>query len=177
MASKERLLKSQTIYQGRVFNVRKDELEMPSGVKMVREVVDHPGAVAVIPMLNDQTVVMVKQYRHPTGKVLLEIPAGTLKRGEKPQECAKRELVEETGYQAGRLKKLLQCYLAPGYSSELIHIYLATELSKVKHRVEVDEFIKVSKVKIHRIPAMIKRQEIEDAKTICGILAFISNHH
>ena len=119
---------------------------------------------------------MVKQYRHSAGKVLLEIPAGTLKKGEKPQECAKRELVEETGYQAGRLKKLLQCYLAPGYSSELIHIYLATELSKVARKAEVNEFIRVSKVNIHRIPAMIKKREIEDAKTLCGILTYILNH-
>lgn len=176
MESKERLLNSQTIYQGRVLNVRKDELQTPSGSRVVREIVDHPGAIAVVPIFDDRTVVMVKQYRHATGKVLLEIPAGTLKQGEKPLQCAKRELVEETGYRAGRFRKLLQCYLAPGYSSELIHIYLATDLSRVERRPEEDEFIDVLRVEIHRILAMIKRKEIEDAKTICGILLFILNN-
>jgi len=172
MAFRERLLNSQVIYQGRVFNIRKDMLEMSSGNKVIREVVEHPGAVAVVPILDD-AVIMVKQYRHATHKVLTEIPAGTLKKGEKPQECAKRELMEETGYQANRLQKILQCYLAPGYSSEVIHIYLATGLSQVEQGVDSDEFIKVYKVKMRRALDMIRKNEIQDAKTIAALLYVI----
>lgn len=173
MNLKERLLNSQLIYQGKVFNVKKDELEMFKGIKVIREVVDHPGAVAIIPILNCQTIIMVKQYRHPAGRMLLEIPAGTLKRGEKPLQCAKRELIEETGYQTSHFKKLLQCYLAPGYSNEVIHIFLATELSKVECKPDFDESINVVKVAIHRVLEMVNRKEIEDAKTIIALLFVI----
>lgn len=174
---KERILSSDIVYRGRVFNIRKDELKMPSGTNVTREFIDHPGSVAVVPVLNNRTIVMVRQYRHPAGKVLLEIPAGTLERGERPEECAKRELIEETGYRPGNLKELQQCYLAPGYSSELIHIYLATNLSKTVRRPELDEFIETSEVELRNIIDMIDKGEIHDAKTICGVLTFILSHY
>ena len=171
MTLKERLLSSQTVYNGRAFIIRRDELRIPSGVTILREVVDHPGAVAVVPILNNKSILMVKQYRYPVSRVLLEIPAGTLRKGERPLDGARRELVEETGYRAGYLKKILRCYTSPGYSSELLHIFLATGLSKTNSRVDADEFIRISEIKIHQALTMIMKNEIKDAKTICGILA------
>ncbi|MEM4297115.1 MAG: NUDIX hydrolase [Nitrososphaerota archaeon] len=166
----ERVLSSEVVYQGRLFRVRKDELEMVAGRKVIREVVEHPGAVAIVPLLEDGSVIMVEQYRHPARKTLLEIPAGTLAKGESPEECARRELMEETGMKAKELKKLLQCYVAPGYSTELIHIFVAKGLSKAEAKPEFDEHIKTSRLKLPTIIDMIKKGEIEDAKTICAIL-------
>jgi ADP-ribose pyrophosphatase len=171
MILKETLLDSQTIYDGRIFIVRRDKLRTPSGITVLREVVEHPGAVAIVPILMNKNILMVKQYRHPPNRVLLEIPAGTLNKGEKPLDGARRELIEETGYQAGSFRKIMRCYTSPGYSSELLHIFLATGLSKIDSKMEVDELINVSEVEVHRALEMVMKNEIEDAKTICGILA------
>jgi ADP-ribose pyrophosphatase len=133
--------------------------------------VEHGGAAAIVPILDDDSVVLVKQFRYALGKVLVEVPAGKLEQDESPEECAKRELLEETGYDAGRLEKLFQCYLAPGYSNELIHIFLASELKKRRQRTGPEETIRIFKVKIEDALHMIRIGEIEDAKSICGLLA------
>lgn len=166
----ERVLNSRKVYDGKLVKVRADEVVLPNGRTTTREVVEHPGAVAILPLLEGGRVVMIRQYRHPAGKVLLEVPAGTLRLGERPEECAGRELVEETGFRAGRLVKMFQCYLAAGYSSELIHVYLATELSKAVGNPDSDEFIQVQILDMAEVLRMIGRGEIEDAKAIAAIL-------
>jgi ADP-ribose pyrophosphatase len=165
----EETLKSDAIYSGRIMDIVLDRVRLQSGKITTREIVKHPGAVAVIPLLGDK-IIMVRQYRYATSKILLEVPAGTLREGEEPEECARRELLEETGYLARRLKLMFQCYVAPGYSSEIVYIYLATQLSQQTQDPEEDEFIEVVKIDLSGVLQMIRRNEIRDAKTIGGIL-------
>jgi len=171
----EKTLRSRRIYDGKVINLRVDTVKLPNGRVTIREVVEHPGAVAVVPFLKPDVILMIRQYRHPTGEVLLEIPAGTLKKGEKPEDCAIRELIEETGYKPSEMRKMLGCYLAPGYSSELIHLYEAKKLVQVKKKPEFDEKIQVMQVELEKALKMIETSEIKDAKTICGILLALGN--
>ena len=168
----ERTLSSRVLHKGRAFSFRRDEVELLSGRRTFRDFVEHPGAVAIIPILSDGRVVLVRQYRYPIGKELLEIPAGTLEEGESPIDWARRELREETGYEADSIEELLKCYLAPGYSSELIHIFVARGLREVGGRMEPDEDIRVEKLRFDELLKMIGENIIEDAKTICVILAF-----
>ncbi len=167
----EETIQTEPIYSGNLLAVVKHTVRLPTGRLAVREVVKHRGAVAIIPLLGER-LVMVRQFRQACGKTLLELPAGTLRLGESPKECARRELVEETGYVPRRLKKLLHCYVAPGYSSELVHIFLATDLSKTAQNVEEDEVIQVVNIDLSTALQMIERNEIEDAKSIAGILYF-----
>ena len=170
----EKLVSTLNIYNGGVYNLRKDTVILPNGNIIDRDIVEHPGAVAIIPIVNNK-LVLIRQFRQAAGKVLYEIPAGTLRRGEDPEQCALRELEEETGYFAGSFKMLLHCYLAPGYSTEIITFYLATNLKLVGSKNEQDEFIKVFTVTKKKALQMIKKNEIEDAKTICGILTYYNN--
>ncbi len=165
----EEPVETETIYSGKVIEVVKDVEKLPNGKIVVREIVRHPGAVAMVPLLGDY-IIMVRQFRKACDRVLLEIPAGTLRGGEEPEECARRELIEETGYAAGRLERMFHCFLAPGYSSEIVHVYLATDLSQTEQHVEEDEFIDVVKIDLATALQMIGRNEIEDAKSISGIL-------
>ncbi len=167
---KEETLQTETIHQGRNFTFQKKTVKLPTGRTTTREIVKHPGAVAIIPLLDKETVIMVEQYRTAAEKTLLEIPAGTLNPNENPEDCAKRELLEETGYHPQNLKKLLTAYPSPGYSSEKIHIYLATELTYKGQQPEEDETIKTRKIKLKDIEKMIEKGEIEDIKTICSIM-------
>lgn len=166
----EETVASRIIYKGKLVNIREDIVKSNRG-RFVREIVEHPGAVAIVPAIKDK-IIMVCQFRQAAKKVLLELPAGTLREGERPEECAERELVEETGYKAGCLKMLLQCYVAPGYNTEVIHIYLATDLVKAERRLEKDEDIEILKVSLEHALRMIERNEIEDAKSIIGIICF-----
>jgi len=168
----EKVVGSTRIYEGSVVSLRRDTLLLPSGKRFDREVVEHRGAVAAVPLLDEDTVVLVRQYRHAAGEFLLEIPAGTLKINEDPEDCMKRELIEETGYRARRLEKLLTLFLAPGYSNELMHIYLATGLVEAGARPDEDEFIEVVKLGLSEVLKMILDSKIRDAKTTCGILAY-----
>jgi len=167
----ETTLASETVYEGRIVDVRIDEVQTADGRRFRREVVVHPGAVAAVPLTSDGEVVLVRQWRQPAGKVLLEIPAGKLETGEEPEACVQRELAEETGLVAGRLGKLSALYLAPGYSSELIHIYLATELSPASGEQDADEHVEAQRLPLAEARARCLRGEIEDAKTVAGILA------
>jgi len=166
----EKTLNPKTVWRGRFFAFKSDEVELPDGRVTVRDIVEHPGAVAIIPILSDGRILLVRQYRYAVGKELLEIPAGTIEAGESPQECAVRELSEETGYEAERMKELTRFYTAPGYSSELIHIFVAEGLKSGSRNLEEDEEIKVEAFKPDEILNMISRHVIEDGKTICGIL-------
>ncbi|MBL7168284.1 NUDIX hydrolase [Candidatus Bathyarchaeota archaeon] len=165
----EKTVSSRLIHEGRNFRFLQDEVELPNGLRTRRDIVRHPGAVAIVPVLPDGRVVLVKQYRYAIGKPLLEIPAGTLEEGEDPLECARRELREETGYEASELNALLSCYMAPGYSDEIIHFYEARGLRKVGMSPEEDESIEVEVSELGEIVRMIEGNVIEDAKTIIGI--------
>jgi ADP-ribose pyrophosphatase len=165
----EELVSSSNLHVGRVFKLRRDLVRLPNGRLTERDIVEHVGAVAIIPILDDR-IIFVRQFRHAVKKVLYELPAGTLRRGENPRVCAARELKEETGYEAGSLRKLFHCCLAPGYSSEIIDIYLATDLRRTKPATDSDEFIEILIVSKEEALRMVMSNEIEDAKTISGIL-------
>jgi ADP-ribose pyrophosphatase len=160
---------SSRLYEGRILNLRVDQVSLDDGKSTIREVVEHRGAVAIVPILEDQRVVLVRQYRYAISSDLLEIPAGTLEIGEAPETCARRELEEETGYRCNVMTKILECYVAPGYSSEKIHFYLARELEQSVMMTEEDERIKVEVLPITLALAKVRSGEIHDAKTVCGL--------
>ena len=165
---KEVFVSTRRIYEGKVVNLRRDIVCLPNGKEAVREVVEHPGAVAVVPVLPDGRVMMVRQFRHPVGKVLLEIPAGKLDVGEDPDECALRELEEETGYRAGCLDRSASIYTGPGFTDEVIHIYIACDLVKTVMNPDEDEFLEVAAYEPQDVRRMIREGLICDAKTIAG---------
>ncbi len=165
----EETVGSRRIYEGRVVSLRIDTVKI-NNKTIVREVVEHPGASAVVPINAGGEVILVNQYRHAAGMELLEIPAGTIKPGESPEECAVRELQEETGYVALSLDLLGSIYPSPGYSNEVIHIYIAKVGSQVGQNTELDENIKVIHLSLDEAVKMIKERKIKDAKTIAGLM-------
>ena len=170
MDLREKTIRSERVYDGRIVNLRVDTVELPDGRLAMREVVEHHGAVAIVPVLDSDRVVMVRQFRQAVGEALLEIPAGTLAVGEDPDDCARRELAEETGDRVGELRRMFSSYLAPGYSSEMLHTYLATDLTKGRSDTDEDECIEIVVVGLDDAVGKIASGEIRDAKTICGIL-------
>jgi ADP-ribose pyrophosphatase len=158
------------LYNGKIFNVALEKVTLPNGVIKDREVVRHPGAAAMVPLLDDGNVVLVKQHRHAVNDYLWEIPAGTLEPEEEPLACAGRELIEETGYEANNFDKLTEILPAPGYTDEHIHIFLATGLTLAEQRLEDDEILTVQPTPFDKAIEMIKTGEIQDAKTIVGLL-------
>lgn len=163
------LRSSNRLFRGRIISVRRDEVVTPSGDIMTRDVVEHPGAVAIVPLLDDQTVLLVRQYRHPVGMELLEIPAGTLEPGEEPDDCAARELEEETGMRAGRLEPAFSIFLAPGYSSEVIHIYFAYDLTQGKMNLDEDEEITAEPTSLTQVEDLIRDGRLQDSKTVAAL--------
>ena len=162
-------LDSKKIFAGRVFEVTVDTVR--EGDKTyVREVVHHPGSAVILPAFDDGTVALVRQYRHPAVKYLLELPAGTLNGKERPEDGASRELEEELGVRAGKLEKLSEFFVSPGFCEEKMWLYLATDLTETEQRLEDDEFIEVVRLPINRALQMITDGEIEDAKTIIGLM-------
>jgi ADP-ribose pyrophosphatase len=158
---------------GRNFSFKTDRVRLSNGKETVRDIVDHPGAVAIVPVDGDEFV-LVRQYRYAAGRELLEIPAGTLEPGEDHYSCAVRELQEETGYAASAWSRLLSCYMAPGYSSEVINLYVAEGLSQVGMHPEEDESITVERHGFDEVVKMIEDNEIQDAKTIMGVLSYLT---
>jgi ADP-ribose pyrophosphatase len=157
------------IYDGRVLNLRVDTVTLESGLSTTREVVEHRGAAAIVPLHENKQVVLVRQYRYPISTELLEIPAGTLERGESPDKCARRELKEETGFKCDELTKISEYYIAPGYSTEKIHLYIAKKLVREHSNPDEDERIKVEVIPLSEVLQKIRKGEICDAKTICAI--------
>jgi len=166
----EKTIRSKRIYKGRLLGLRKDTIELPNKKIAQREIVEHPGAVAVIALTKNKKMVLVKQYRKAVEEALFEVPAGVVHRGETGAEAAKRELEEETGYKAGKIKEVLKGYVSPGYSTELIRFFLATELSKTRPKVEEDELIGVKLIDVDSGWRLIKSGKIKDNKTIIGII-------
>ena len=169
----EETIESRTLHNGRNFSFKTDRVKLSNGRETIRDTVDHPGAVAIVPVDGDE-LVLVRQYRYAAGRELLEIPAGTLELNEDPYHCAVRELQEETGYAASAWSRLLSCYMAPGYSSEVIHFYVAEGLSQVGMNPEEDESITVERHGFDLVVKMIEDNEIQDAKTITGVLSYLT---
>lgn len=170
----ERTIKSDKLYQGKMINLRIDTVELPDQKYSKREIIEHPGAVAVIPITEDNEIVMVRQYRKSVEQYLLEVPAGKLEIGEEPLECAGRELLEETGYRSDNIEFLFKIFTSPGFSNEVINIFLAKDLIKDIAQPDEDEYIEVKKYGIDELVKMIEEGEILDAKTISAIL-YIKN--
>jgi len=171
MASSEypQMLDSKEIFSGRVFTVTVDTIQ--EGDKTYpREVVHHPGSAVIIPVFQDGTIALVRQYRHPAVRYLLEAPAGTLRRGEIPEDGAARELEEELGVVAGRMEKLSEFFVSPGFCEEKMWFFLATELTETKQQLEDDEILEVVRIPFAQALGMITTGEIEDAKTIIGVM-------
>jgi ADP-ribose diphosphatase len=160
---------SKKVFSGRVFDVTVDTVREADRT-YIREVVHHPGSAVILPAFDDDTVGFVRQYRHPAVKYLLELPAGTLNDRERPEVGAARELEEELGMIAGRLEQLAEFFVSPGFCEEKMWIYLATDLVPTAQKLEDDELIEIVRIPIERALQMISDGEIEDAKTIIGLL-------
>ena len=158
-----------TIYRGKVFTLVRENVTLENGTTTDVEFIEHPGATAIIPFLDDTRIVLLKQYRHSLKRFIWEIPAGTLDPQEEIIDCAKRELTEETGYSARRWHKLGEITPVPGYSDERIHIFLATELQPAEQHLDEDEVIQVQEVDFLKALEMIGDGEIQDAKSIAGL--------
>ncbi len=167
----EQTIESEHLYTGRIVGLRRDTVRLANGRQATREVVEHVDAAAAVPLLSDGQVVLVEQWRHAVGQALLEIPAGIVEDGEEPAATMQRELIEEIGYAAGRLELLFSVYLAPGYSQELIHIFLAEDLQPAQTSPDEDEILRVRTVSLAEAVAACLRGEITDAKTVAGLLA------
>ena len=168
------ILSSEMVYQGRVFGLRRDEVVEPSGVRATREVITHPGSVVVLPVLPDGRIVMIRQYRHATRQYLWELVAGRKEPEETPKEGAARELLEETGYQAKRFKVFLDVFPTPGFLEERMYLLLAEGLTAGEAQPEEDEKIEVRAYRVNELKKMIKSGRLRDAKSVAGILYYLT---
>lgn len=166
----EKTISSRRIYDGRVIKLDVLDVELPDGQNSKREIVKHPGAVAIVALDDQRNILMVRQWRMAAGRAMLEIPAGTLDPGEEPLVCADRELQEETGLRAGKLEPLGAFFVAPGYTTEKIHLFLATGLTESRLPMDDDEFIELVRIPLEEAVRRVVAGEIEDGKTITGVL-------
>ena len=166
----ERPVGSVEKYKGIIVRVRLDDAELYTGKVVKREVVEHPGGVTILPVDEDGSCYMVRQFRYPFGRMMLEAAAGKLEYGEDHRECAVRELSEETGFTADELVYLGGCCTSPGFSTEVLHIYLALGLHAGESHPDQDEFLNVEKIPLHTLSRMVMDGEIDDAKTIVAVL-------
>ena len=175
MSNSEKLLSSKEIFRGRAVNLRIDTIEKKSGQVTTREIVEHKDCIAVVVVDGADNIVMVKQFRTPVNRVLLEIPAGGVEDGEDPEDCVRRELQEEIGYLPGKIERLGGFYAAPGYCSEYLHVFLATDLSESRLIAEDTDEIEVVRIPLPEILKMIDSGEICDAKSIAGLLKYLGS--
>jgi len=171
---KARILKSEVIFVGKSFGVRRDELIEPSGVRTMREVVTHPGSVVVLPVLPDGKIVLVRQYRHATGQYLWELVAGRMEKGESPKRGAARELIEETGFRAKKLTVFLDFFPTPGFLQERMFLLLAEGLTPGAAQPEEDEKLSVGTYSKKQLEEMIRTGKMKDAKSIAGLLFYFN---
>jgi ADP-ribose pyrophosphatase len=172
-AKRVRILNSQVMFRGRVFEVRRDRVVEPSGLEATREIVVHPGSVVVLPVFADGRVLLIRQYRHAAGQYLWELVAGHKEPNETGAEGARRELQEETGYQARRIRKLFNVFPSPGLLGERMEIFLAEGLTKGAPQPEDDEKITHRIFRLREIERWIRSGKIRDAKTVSGILYYV----
>ena len=166
----EKITHTESIYSGRVVKLVVHDVELPDGKSSKRELVQHPGAVAVVALDAEQNVLLVRQYRIAADQILLEIPAGTLNPGEDPEACAVRELQEETGYRPGQIEKIGGIFVAPGYTTEFIHLYLASDLIDSKLAQDEDEFLEVERLPLAEALKWVEQGDIIDGKSISALL-------
>ncbi|MBV8203195.1 MAG: NUDIX hydrolase [Acidobacteria bacterium] len=163
-------LTSRTVFSGRRIRLQVDRIRLPNGAEHDFEMIHHPGAAAIVPLLGSGEVVLLRQFRYATGGWLLEVPAGTLDAGESPEQCAARELREETGLQAGALQPLGWIWTTPGFTDERIWLYLATDLTAGRQALEGDEVLTLERLPLARAAAMAAGGEIVDAKSVAALL-------
>ena len=166
----EHTLDSTCVYAGQLLEVCEDTVQLPDGRSARREYVRHPGATVIVPMPNDHTILIERQFRYPLRQHFLELPAGKIDAGEEPDVTARRELLEETGYEADYWEHIFTTYPCVGYSDERLEFYLARDLRHVGHPGEEGEFLEIVELSVDRALAMIKAGEITEAKTILGVL-------
>ncbi len=159
----------QEIYKGNPVHLFVETVVLPNGKEVDLEIVRHPGASAVVPLLSDGTVVLIHQYRYAAGGFIYEVPAGKLLKGEPPEDCALREVEEEIGYRVGHLKKLTAIFTVPGFCDEVIHLYLGTDLTPTQQQLDADEVIKIIKMPFDDVMKKITDQCIRDAKSIVAL--------
>ncbi len=167
----EETVATQRPFEGRLLSVRVDEVTLPDGRRARREIVEHAPAIAAVPLLPGERVILVRQWRQPARQVLLDIPAEVVHPNETPEDCAARELAEEIGYRPGRLELLFSLFLAPGYSEEIIHIFLADDLLPAHAEADEDENLQTVIMPLAEAVALCRTGELRDAKTVAGILA------
>ncbi len=167
---KETQLSTEKIYKGSLLDVRRDEVSLPNGKISAREYIKHPGAACIIPVLPDGKIALIKQYRYPVQSEMIELPAGKLDTGEKPEVCARRELEEEIGYSAGKLTFVCNIHPAIGFASEIMWIYLAEDLVKTTENTDHDEFLEIMPTSLAEAVKMVWDGKITDVKTIIGLL-------
>ncbi|MFA9456943.1 NUDIX hydrolase [Halalkalibacter sp. AB-rgal2] len=165
----EKTIKTTEIYKGKIIDLQLEEVELPDGRTSIREVIKHPGAVAVLPIKEDGKLVLVRQYRKALQKSIIEIPAGKLEENEEPKLAAMRELEEETGYKTNSLTFIGSFYTSPGFADELIHLYVTRNLEIGQSQADEDEFIDVLEIDLQEAEKLIKEQKIHDAKTMYAI--------
>lgn len=170
MKLEEKTIKQVYPFKGNVFQVRVDEAMLPNGNKTNREIIEHSGGVGIVAITDNQEVLLVKQWRYPFSNVLLEIPAGKLNANELPLSCAYRELKEETGAYPNTMTYIGNMYPTPGYSNEVIHLFLATNLTIKEQELDQDEFLELVIIPLETALNMVETNEIVDAKTIIGLL-------
>jgi ADP-ribose pyrophosphatase len=167
------LINSQEVYRGRVVNLRVDDIEVAPGLNVRREVVEHNGAVVIVPVDATGNLIWVRQYRYAAGRSLLELPAGSLERGEAPEACARRELVEETGFAAAGWQALGGFYSAPGFCEEYLHAFVATDLSEAHAAGDEDEDIEVVTLSLEQSLARIDAGDVIDAKSLAALHLYL----
>lgn len=170
MELREETVASQIIYQGKIVTLKVDQVRLPNGEPAGREVVEHPGGVAILAVFEDGTVPIVRQFRYPFRKVVTELPAGKLEKGEDPRPAALRELEEEVGVTCGELTYLGCLYSSPGFSTEVLHMYLARDLRQGACHPDEDEFLEVERVPFQQLAEQVLSGEITDAKTVALVL-------
>jgi ADP-ribose pyrophosphatase len=163
-------VQSETVFYGKVFNVRKDQIRLPDGQILGMEIVEHKGAVTIIPLDEQEQIWFIRQYRHPAGQILFELPAGVMEESENPVESAQRELREETGMAADQLRLIGEFFLAPGYSTEYMYVFLATGLHAAPLRPDEGEFIEIEKIPSAQALALAADGKVRDAKSLAALL-------
>ena len=174
ISEKTKRFSRKKVFQGYTFDAVVDDVLWPNGNRLKRDLIVHPGITVIVPLLERDRMILLRQYRYGAGEILWEVPAGTLKKGESPLACAKREIEEETGYKAKKWTKIHSFYPSPGFNTEVIHAFLAENLVKTQMRLEEDEILETHVFRISEVQKMIRDKKIRDAKSLVPLFYFLS---